>query len=46
MYRMIERTKMETEIQLTEMFNEKEVNLFNRYDNEKQELWDKIKELE
>ena len=31
---------------MEELIKEKEVILFNRYDNEKQELYDKIRELE
>ena len=42
----IHKTKLETELQMEELFKEKEVILFNRYDNEKQDLCDRIRELE
>ncbi|CDW87972.1 UNKNOWN [Stylonychia lemnae] len=43
---VIAKTKKETEEELEELFKQKEINLFNRYDNEKQELYDRLRELE
>ena len=40
------KTRTEVENEMDELFKEKEVILFNRYDNEKQELYDKIRDLE
>jgi len=41
-----ERIRSETEDRMQSMFNEKEIILFNRYDAEKQELYQQIRELE